>query len=164
MIKKLVLGACSFLLLFFISTSLKVEALTFERLPIIQKSNQWSVQIGEAEKGNDFAKPVKGQFHTYSLKIDKIGTNVDSVYINMYRNEPNSIRKYALHGCPPEMECNENIYKQAVGVAKNMNKGNSYKHSNFLLAEKATELEVEIIWTENNEGRPLKETFTFTNN
>ncbi|WP_228460247.1 hypothetical protein [Cytobacillus dafuensis] len=88
MIKKLVLGACSFILLFFISTVLKVEAITFEKLPIVQKSNQWSVQIGEAEKGKDLAKPVKGQFHTYSVKIDKIGTNVDSLYINLYRNEP----------------------------------------------------------------------------
>ncbi|MGN7429447.1 hypothetical protein ACTHO5_27855 [Cytobacillus praedii] len=62
------------------------------------------------------------------------------------------------------MECNENIYERTVGLAKNMNKGNSYKHSNFLLAEKATELEVEIIWTENNEGRPLNETFIFLRN
>lgn len=138
-------------------------ALTFDKFPVKQSSNQWSVQIGEAEKGKGLVKPVKGQFHTYSLKIDKIGTNVDSVYINLYRNEPNSIRKYALHGCPPEMkECNRDLYKQAVDLAKIMNMGESYKHSNFPLAEKASELEVEIIWTENNEGRPLKETFTFT--
>lgn len=162
MIYKLVFGACSFILLSFISTSLKVEALTFERLPIVQKSNQWSVQVGEAEKGKDLVEPVKGKFHTYSLKIDKIGTNVDSLYINLYRNEPNSIRKYDLHSCPPGMECNENIYERAVGLAKAMNNGESYRHSNFLLAEKATELEVEIIWTENNQGRPLKETFIFT--
>jgi lambda repressor-like predicted transcriptional regulator len=57
---------------------------------------------------------------------------------------------------------NKNNFTNAVGLAKSMNKGNSYKHSNFLLAEKAIELEVEIIWTENNEGRPLKETFIFT--
>ncbi|WP_228460248.1 hypothetical protein [Cytobacillus dafuensis] len=62
------------------------------------------------------------------------------------------------------MECNEKLYERAVGLAKNMNMGSSYKHRNFLVAEKATEIEVEIIWTENNEGRPLKETFTFTNN
>jgi hypothetical protein len=164
MFKRLVLVACSFLLLSFISTSLKVEALTFEKLPIVQKSNQWSVQVGEAEKGKDLAKPVKGKFHTYSLNIERIGTNVDSVYINLYRNEPNSIRKFGLQSCPPEMECNKNLYETAVDLAKNMNMGLSYKHNNFLLDEKATELEVEIIWTENNNGRPLKETFTFTNN
>lgn len=59
-------------------------------------------------------------------------------------------------------ECNRDLYKQAVDLAKFMNMGDSYKHSNFLLAEKVSELEVEIIWTENNEGRPLEETFTFT--
>lgn len=164
MIKKLVFGACSLLLLSLFSTSLNVEALTFEKLPIIQKSNQWSVQVGEAEKGKDLVKPAKGKFNTYSLKVDKIGTNVDSVYINLYRDEPNSITKYALHSCPHGMDCNENRYEQAVVLAKDMNKGSFYKHSNFLLAEKATELEVEIIWTEKNNGRPLKETFTFTEN
>ncbi|MGN7429446.1 hypothetical protein ACTHO5_27860 [Cytobacillus praedii] len=51
--KKLVLGAYSFILLSLISTSLNVKALTFEKLPAVQKSNQWSVQVGEAEKGKD---------------------------------------------------------------------------------------------------------------
>ncbi|MDQ0154234.1 hypothetical protein [Robertmurraya andreesenii] len=44
---------------------------------------------------------------------------------------------------------------KAVVLAKDMNKGAFYKHSSFLLAEKATELEVEIIWTEKNNGRPF---------
>ncbi|WP_289317019.1 hypothetical protein [Peribacillus sp. NJ4] len=44
-----------------------------------------------------------------------------------------------------------------------MNDGYPYKFSNFVLAEKATELEVEIVWTQKgSKGRPLKETFTFT--
>jgi hypothetical protein len=43
-----------------------------------------------------------------------------------------------------------------------MNNGYPYIFSNFLLAEKATELEVEVIWTDNNKGRPMKETFIFT--
>ena len=39
----------------------------------------------------------------------------------------------------------------------------SYQFENFLLAEKATELEVEIVYTEKeSQGRPLKETFVFT--
>ncbi|MGI8386842.1 hypothetical protein [Robertmurraya sp. P23] len=97
----------------------------------------------------------------YSLKIDKFGKDVDTVYITLYRNEPNSIRKYALHGCPPDWDCNKNISENAVALAKQLNNGASYQHANFLIAEKATELEVEIIWTE--EGRPLKETFIFTN-
>lgn len=48
-------------------------------------------------------------------------------------------------------------------MAKKLNDGMSYKHANFLLAEKATELEVEIVWTEKESpGRPLKERFIFT--
>ncbi|MBK5480825.1 hypothetical protein [Peribacillus sp. TH14] len=44
-----------------------------------------------------------------------------------------------------------------------MNDGMPYQFKNFLLAEKATEFEVEIIWTQKgSEGRPLKVTFTFT--
>lgn len=162
MFNKFTLGTFTFLLLSFISISLDVKALTFEKLPIVQKSNQWSVQIGEAEKGKDFAKPVKGKFNTYSLKIDKNGKNVDSVKVSLYRNEPHSNTKYSLVSCPPSTPCSKENYKWAIDLAKHMNEGNPYLFRNFLLAEKATELEVEIVWTENSEGRPLKETFIFS--
>lgn len=38
-------------------------------------------------------------------------------------------------------------------------KGNFYRHENFLLAEKATELDVEVVWTQGTDGKQLKETF-----
>jgi hypothetical protein len=162
MFKKLILGTTAFLFISFFSAYYDVEALTFDTLPIVQKSSQWSVQVGVAEKGKDLGKPVKGKFNMYSLKIDKIGKDVDAVYISSYRNEPNSIRKYGLHGCSPDWDdCNKNIYENAVALAKSFNNGASYQHANLPIAEKATELEVEIIWTE--EGRPLKETFIFKN-
>ena len=81
----------------------------------------------------------------------------------MYRNEPGSKTKYALFACPDEKDCNQDRYDQSISLAEQLNRGMYYGHSNFLLAEKATELEIEIIWTQKgSEGRPLKETFIFT--
>ncbi|MCV9887121.1 hypothetical protein [Metabacillus halosaccharovorans] len=162
MIKKFSISICTLLLLLIAATSLEAKALTFDELPVKQSSKQWSVQIGEAEKGKDLAKPVKGKFHTYSIDVNNIGKDVYSVEINMFRNEPNSKTKYSLFGCPDGQECNENHYETAKTLAKQMNNGNSYHGANFLMAEIATELEVEIVWTQDKHGRPLKETFTFT--
>ena len=143
-------------------TTLEATALTFDKLPIKQTSKQWSVQVGEAKQGENLAKPVKGKFHTYSLKIDKIGTDVLTMEVNMYRNEPNSKTKYALFGCPDEKDCNQDRYDQSFSWAEQLNHGLSYEQANFLLDENATELEIEIIWTQKgSEGRPLKETFIF---
>lgn len=163
MIKKSILATCTLLFLLCISSSLDTKALTFNKLPTKQTSKQWSVQVGEAEQSEKLVKPVKGKFHTYSLKIDKLGKDdVDSVDVHMYRNEPDSITKFSLLSCPAGNDCNNEHYERAISLAKQMNTGMPYQFSNFLLAEKATELEVEIVWTENREGRPLKETFTFT--
>ena len=87
-------------LLFMLSTAIEATALTFEQLPKKQTSNQWSVQVGEAKQGEDLAKPEKGKFHTYSLKIDNIGTDLSTAEVYMYRNEPDSTTKYSLFGCP----------------------------------------------------------------
>lgn len=163
MIKKSIIATCTLLFLFFVSTSLETKALTFDKLPTKQTSKQWSVQVGEAEQGKGLVKPEKGKFHTYSLEVDNIGKDVLSAEIYMFRNEPNSTTKFALFGCPGEEDCNKNHFEEAISLAKQMNDGYPYKFSNFLLAEKATELEVEIVWTQKgSEGRPLKETFTFT--
>ncbi|WP_394234205.1 hypothetical protein [Niallia oryzisoli] len=144
-------------------TTLEATALTFDKLPIKQTSKQWSVQVGEAEQGEDLGKPVKGEFHTYSIKIDKIGTDVLTTEVYMYRNEPGSKTKYALFGCPNEKDCNQDRYAHSISFAEQLNGGGFYKHANLPLAEKATELEIEVIWTQKgSEGRPLKETFVFT--
>ena len=82
--------------------------------------------------------------------------------VNMFRNEPNSRTKFSLFSCPDGEDCNKDHYERAKSTAKQLNNGMPYRFTNFLLAEKATELEVEIIWTQDRNGRPLKETFTFT--
>ncbi|MGE7621479.1 hypothetical protein ACQKMD_00085 [Viridibacillus sp. NPDC096237] len=54
----------------------------------------------------------------------------------MFRNEPNSTTKFALFGCPGEEDCNKDHFEEVISLA---------------------------IWTQKgSEGRPLKETFTFT--
>ncbi|MCY7753352.1 hypothetical protein [Bacillus haynesii] len=144
---------CALCLLGLIVPSFETKALTFEELPVKQASKQWEVQIGKAEAGNGMAKPEKGAFHTYAVEIKNIGHDVASAEIFLYRNEPNSSTKFSLWNIPHE---------NAVSLAKSLNDGSPVKHRNLLLAENATELEVDIIWTEKgSEGRPLKESFIF---
>ncbi|MFF5395863.1 hypothetical protein ACFY5J_00520 [Peribacillus butanolivorans] len=163
MVKKTILAICTLFLLNIVAPTLEAKALTFGELPTKQTSKQWSVQVGEAEQGKGLAKPEKGKFHTYSLEVDNIGKDVLSAEIYMFRNEPNSTTKFSLFGCPGEEDCNKDHFEEAISLAKQMNDGYPYKFSNFVLAEKATEFEVEIVWTQKgSEGRPLKETFTFT--
>ncbi|QOR67316.1 hypothetical protein IM538_04025 [Cytobacillus suaedae] len=150
--------------IFVIGPSFKAKALTFDQLPTKQTSTQWEVQVGKAiESSEDSLKPVKGKFHTYSLHVNNIGDDVFSVKINMYRNEPGSKTKYSLTGCPDEKDCNQKTHEPEMGLAKQLNEKVPYVYNNFPLAEKATEFEVEIVWTQiENPGRPLKETFVFT--
>ena len=127
--------------------------MTIEELPVKHASKQWEVQIGKAEAGNGMAKPEKGAFHTYAVEIKNIGHDVASAEIFVYRNEPNSSTKFSLWNIPHE---------NPVSLAKSLNHGSSVKHRNLLMAENATELEVDMIWTEKgSEGRLLKETFIF---
>ncbi|MBT2647868.1 hypothetical protein J7E52_14370 [Bacillus sp. ISL-34] len=162
MFKKTILAICTLFLLNIVVPTLETKALTFDELPIKQTSKQWSVQIGEAGKGKGLVKPEKGKFHTYSLDVNNIGKDVFSVEINMFRNEPHSTTKFSLFSCPEGHECNNDHYERSKSLAKQLNNEMPYHFSNFLLAEKATEMEVEIIWIQDKNGRPLKETFTFT--
>lgn len=144
--------ACSLFLLLIGTTIIEAEASDFKELPTKQTSEQWSVQVGEAKQGKDLAKPQKGKFETYSLEVENIGKDAESVEFHMFRNEPNSTTMYSLFSCPDGNNCSE--------VSESLDKGMSFQFDNFLFAEKATKLEVVILWTEN--GRTLKETFTFT--
>ncbi|WP_456276386.1 hypothetical protein [Bacillus sp. AK128] len=163
MINKPTFIAIIFSLLFVFSCSQHVKALTFEKLPTKQTSEQWSVQVGEAKKGAGSTKPVKGKFHTYSLTIDKVSKmDVNTVEIYLYRNDPSTTIKYSLVSCPEGADCEKKQKEEATLLAKQFNEGESYQFNNFLLAERASELEIEIVWKEEPNGRQLKETFTFT--
>ncbi|OIK06056.1 hypothetical protein BIV60_27420 [Bacillus sp. MUM 116] len=157
------LTTLALILLFVISIAIETQALSFNKLPIKHSSKQWSVEVAEPGHGKELVKSEKGKFNTYSLEIHNIGKDVKSVEVFMYRNEPNSTTKYSLFGCPDGEDCTEGRVEHANFLAKQLNKGIPYRFENFPLAHKATELEVEIIWTQKGKkiGRPLKETFTF---
>jgi hypothetical protein len=155
--------AIAFLCILVTGPSFQAKALTFEHLPTKQTSKQWSVQVGKAIESEGSVKPEKGKFHTYSLNVNNIGEDVSSVNIFMYRNEPGSKTKYSLFSYCPDENCIKDRQKRSIALAKQFNEKMPYVFENFVLAEKATEFEVEIVWTQKeNPGRQLKETFDFT--
>lgn len=146
-----------------LSTNTETKALTFDELPIKQTSKNWSVKIEEdllGEKGP--TKPKTGEYNAYSLKVESVGDDLHTVKINMYRDEPNSTVKYSLYWCPDDNDCNKINHNRAISLANQMKKGKPYTY-HFPLAEKASELEIEVIWTKEKNGRPMKETFIFNN-
>ncbi|MFB5281033.1 hypothetical protein [Peribacillus sp. Hz7] len=161
---KKIFAICLLSLLFISSTTLETEALTFDKLPAEQTTKQWSVKLDKAKLGGTgLVKSKEGNFHRYSLKVDNIGEDVLSAEIHLFRNQPNSKTKYALFGCPDQTDCNKNHFEQSVSLAEQLNEKIPYQFHSFLLAEEASELEVEIVWTQKgSEGRPLKERFIFT--
>ncbi|ADM38046.1 hypothetical protein MOD48_15190 [Bacillus spizizenii] len=139
----------------------KALSLTFTVLPITQKTEQWSVKVSEAENVKELARPKKGKYHVYSLEVKNIGKETATVDVQLYRNDPDTITRFSLFGCP-----NENCVKQkedAKTLAESLNDGSPLRFKHFMLADKASELEVVIIWTQKGqEGRHLKQTFKFT--
>ncbi|MCY7908306.1 MULTISPECIES: hypothetical protein [Bacillus subtilis group] len=156
---KALLTIFAFLVSLFISAETK--ALTSNELPIRQATKQWSVKIDKPKEGNNLAKPEKGKFDTFSIEVENKGPDVATAEIYVFRDEPQSSTKFSLFGSADGSIKNQN---EAISLAKSLNDGSPVRYSNLLLANKATELEVEVIWTQKGaEGRPLKETFKFSN-
>ncbi|MFJ9291943.1 hypothetical protein [Bacillus halotolerans] len=156
--KKHLLSLCVLLFaLTFVQT--KTQALTFTELPIKQKTEQWSVEITEAKNAKELASPKKGEY-VYSMEIKNIGEAAATVDVQLYRNDFDSTTRFSLFGCP------ENCVRQKedlISLAKSLNDGAPLKFNHFMVSEKASELEVVMIWTQKGkEGRQLKQTFTFS--
>ncbi|MEC1665308.1 hypothetical protein [Bacillus halotolerans] len=157
--KKHLLSLC--VLLFALTpVQTKTQALTFTELPIKQKTEQWSVEITEAKNAKELASPKKGEYNVYSMEIKNIGEAAATVDVQLYRNDSDSTTRFSLFGCP------ENCVRQKedlISLAKSLNDGAPLKFNHFMVSEKASELEVVIIWTQKGkEGRQLKQTFTFS--
>ncbi|MEC1583830.1 hypothetical protein P9D80_00430 [Bacillus spizizenii] len=149
------------ILFVFAFVQLKAHALTFTVLPITQKTEQWSVEVSEAKNVKDFASPKKGKYNVYSLEVKNIGKEAATVDVQLYRNDPDSITRFSLFGCPDENCVNQ--IEDAKTLAESLNDGTPLKFKHFMLSDKASELEVVIIWTQKGqEGRRLKQTFKFT--
>ncbi|MGG3890758.1 hypothetical protein [Metabacillus fastidiosus] len=69
----------------------------------------------------------------------------------MFKNEPDSTTKFPLYSCPDAYLYRKlDPYERAISLAKQFKRWNPpYKFANFLLAEKATKLEIEIISAES---------------
>lgn len=143
------LGVFSFLCLLTMGTTYQAQALTFDHLPQIQASKQWSVQVGKAQPDRTSIKPRKGVYDTYSFKVKNIGTDVDFVKVQAFRDEPDSNTKFALFS--------ENRHSMMIEK-----RGQEFVFSVFPLAVKAKELQIVVTWKEKGINRDLKETFIFT--
>ncbi|WP_406590375.1 hypothetical protein [Bacillus atrophaeus] len=149
------------ILLFFVQT--KTQASSFNELPFKQKTDQWSVELSEAKNEKEFASPKKGEYKVYSVEIKNIGKEAATADVQLFRDDPNSITKYSLFGCPDE-KC-EKQSEDSRALAESLNDGSPLRFKHIMLADKASELEVEIIWSQKGqEGRNLKQTFKFTDN
>ncbi|ATO29046.1 hypothetical protein RA13_14405 [Bacillus atrophaeus] len=147
------------LLLFFVQT--KTQASSFNELPFKQKTDQWSVELSEAKNEKEFASSKKGEYKVYSVEIKNIGKEAATADVQLFRDDPSSITKYSLFGCPDE-KC-EKQSEDSRALAENLNDGSPLRFKHIMLANKASELEVEIIWSQKGqEGRNLKQTFKFT--
>ncbi|MFN2745173.1 MULTISPECIES: hypothetical protein [Bacillus] len=159
--KKLLFTIGAFCIASALSPISAANALNIQQLPVKQKTDQWTVEIGKAKEGKNLAKAEQGKYQTYSVKVQKIGRDIASAEIHLFRNDPHSETKYSLFGKRDERR----DHKEEALLAKSLNNGTPVSYSNILVAEKASELEVDILWTEKGtEGRMLKETFTFTSN
>ncbi|WP_412094495.1 hypothetical protein [Bacillus atrophaeus] len=161
--KKMRFTSCVILVVGIMIPALDTKALTFNVLPIKQVTKQWSVEVSKAKADKNVSWPEKGKYSTYSIEIKNVGNDAATAEIQMYRNEPDSTTRLSLFGCP-DGKCKKQI-KDTQSLARSLNNGNPVQYLNFMLAEEATELEVDIIWTQKGqEGRDLKETFRFTEN
>lgn len=158
-VKRILFSLCGLLFAFTFVQS-KAHALTFTVLPITQKTDQWSVEVSEAKGGTGFAAPKEGKYNVYSLEVKNIGKEAAMVDVQLFRNDPDSITRFSLFGCPDECVKQK---EDAKALAESLNDGSPLRFNHFMLAEKASELEVVIIWTKKGqEGRYLKQTFKFT--
>ncbi|KAF1680011.1 MULTISPECIES: hypothetical protein [Bacillus] len=158
--KKVLFSLC--VLLFALNVvQLKAHALTFTVLPITQKTEQWSVEVSEAKKVKGFAKRDEGRNHVYSLEVKNIGAEAAAVEVELYRNDPHSITRFSLFRCPGENCVQQKMDEKTL--AASLNNRSPLRFNHFMLADKSSELEVVIMWTQKGEeGRRLKQTFTFT--
>jgi hypothetical protein len=137
----------AFLTLLIFGSSIEANALTFDTLPKIQTSKQWSVEVGAAQKGNNYVEPKKGVIDVYSFRIKNIGQEVDTVSLQLFKDDSNSKTKLALFGPNP--------------FCLTLDKERDFSINAFPISAQAKELEVVVTWKEKGINRELKETFVF---
>ena len=136
--------------LLLLCTPLNPLALTFEKLPVSKASQQWKVEIGEADKQSGNVQGDTKEYKEYSLDIKNIGDkSIELERIEVYRNEPNSNTKFEL----------------LTDERDDLKTVQSLHHGNIPVSLNANRLEVIITWSKKVEqlkpNRKYQETFVF---
>lgn len=131
-------------------TPLNTFALTFEKLPVSNSSQQWKVEIGNVAKQSGNIQGDSREYKEYSLDINNIGDKtIELERIEVYRSEPNSTTKYEL----------------LTDDADELSTVQSFHHENLPVSLSAKRLEVIITWSNDdaqvNPDRKYQETFVF---
>lgn len=148
--RKVLLGIGLSFSILFLCTPLNTFALTLEKLPVSNSSQQWTVEIGEAEKQSGNVQGNRNEYKEYSLDIKNIGEEtIELERIEVYRNESNSNTKYEL------LTADEVDLKTVK----------TFHHENLPVSLNANRLEVIITWSKKDEqvksARKYQETFVF---
>jgi hypothetical protein len=136
--------------LLLLCTPLNPLALTFEKLPVSNSTQQWKVEIGEADKQSGNGQGDSKEYNEYSLDIKNIGDkSINLERIEVYRNEPNSNTKFEL----------------LTDERDDLKTVQSFHHENLPVSLSANKLEVIITWSKKvkqvNSVRKYQETFVF---
>lgn len=148
--RKVLLGIGLSFSILLLCTTLNTFALTLEKLPVSNSSQQWKVEIGEAEKQLGNVQGNTNKYKEYSLDIKNIGDEtIELERIEVYRNEPNSNTKYEL----------------LTAVEVDLKTVKVFHHENLPVSLNANRLEVIITWSKKDEqvksDRKYQETFVF---
>lgn len=138
-------------ILIMLDTANPMQAISFPQLPESKQSDHWQVSIKEAKNDPRIEKPNPRKFDTYELEVQNISGEYEAVMVRIYRNEPKTTVRYGLALMDGEK----------TAALKNL-EGNA-THPAISVTKAASRLEVDVLWTEEEGGRPYKETFIFSN-
>ncbi|WP_409300851.1 hypothetical protein [Peribacillus sp. SCS-155] len=136
-----------------LASSIHIKALTLDKLPASQASQQWGVVIGRTSSNIPSQISLEaGVFNIYNIDIKNIGDkNIENVVVEVYRDGNIEKTKYEL-------------FTTEAGPL--LEEGSS-QYRNIPVSEKTHTLEVIITWTKNIKDKHLarryKESFVFVN-
>ena len=126
-------------------------ALSLEQLPSSKSSNEWEVVIDRPKSDDLESKP--DVYNIYSMNIEYIGNkDVKLERVEAFRDDPSLSYDIELFTVDCERDAKET----------NMNIEPSFRHQNFPISTKATNLKVIVTWTKKVEGsRSFRKEFIF---
>jgi hypothetical protein len=129
---------------------MNTHAANLNKLPSVQSSRQWSVEIGKAETNQpELIQSKPGVYNVYSMDVKYVGKEeIKIVNIEAYRNEPRTSTEFEL------------FTVKDIRLQQPL-----FHHSNFPISTKATKLTVILTWSKKSDTstfpRTYKEQFVF---